>query len=338
MKKLSRVVVLLIVTCLFIAAASCATETPQEQPTAAPPADSGATDNEIQSPEPLDAEILVAPVPTVDRDREGNPITLPDNIETIISLGPSFTEIIVELGLGDKLIATDEYSGNVNGLKPGISYLDMLFPDGEQIINLQPDVMFVTGMGKETTGDDPLKVVTDAGICVIFIPSSTNVEGIMEDIRFIAAVLGVESTGDEIIARMEKVISEIRAIGETITDRKNVYFEIEAAPWMYSFGTGVFLNEMIEITGAVNIFEDHISWVSVADEVILAIDPDVILTSVNYIDDPIGEIKSRPGWSGISAIKNDAVYYIDTDASNRPSHNVVKALVEIAKAVYPEVY
>jgi iron complex transport system substrate-binding protein len=63
-----------------------------------------------------------------------------------------------------------------------------------------------------------------------------------------------------------------------------------------------------------------------------------VLTSVNYIDDPIGEIKSRPGWENITAIQNDDVYYIDTDASNRPSHHIVKALRMMAKAVYPDRY
>jgi len=137
---------------------------------------------------------------------------------------------------------------------------------------------------------------------------------------------------------MEFVIDNVRAIGETITDKKTVYFEIEAAPWMYSFGKGVFLHEMIGIVGATNIFGDQESWTSVADEVVLAEDPDVILTSVNYIDDPIGEIKSRPGWGGITAVKDGAVYYINTDASNRPSQNIVKALVEMAKAIYPGLY
>ena len=275
--------------------------------------------------------------PAIDTDRDGNKITLPDKIERIMSIGPSNTEIIVALGFADNIIATDEYSDNVPGIKPGISLFSMMTPDGEQIISMAPDVIFVTGMSM-AGGDDPFRIIADAGICLIYMPSSTSIEGIKEDIRFIAAVLGAESKGEQIVADMEGEIDNIISVGRTITEKKKVYFEIAAAPYMYSFGQGTFLNELIEMIGAVNIFADQISWISVADEAILDADPDVILTSVNYIDDPVGEIKSRDGWDGMTAIKNDAVYYISTDASNRPSQNVVIALLEMAKAIYPDSY
>jgi iron complex transport system substrate-binding protein len=279
-----------------------------------------------------------ADAPDLGKDREGNAISLPDKIEKIIVIGPSNTEVLVALGFVDKIIATDAYSNNVEGIAPEISMLPSITEiDGEFVIDLQPDVIFVTGMSK-VGGENPLKVVEDAGICVIVIPSSASIEAIKDDIRYIAAVMGAESKGKTIISDMEKEIAEIKKIGEGITDKKKVYFEISAAPYMCSFGEGVFLNEMIGLIGAENILGNQDSWVSVADEAVLEANPDVILTSVNYIDDPIGEIKSRPGWDAISAVQNGAVHYISTDASNRPSHNVTKALREMAEAVYPDKY
>lgn len=107
---------------------------------------------------------------------------------------------------------------------------------------------------------------------------------------------------------------------------------------MYSLGTGTFINEMIEIIGAQNILADQKSWVSVSDEMVLAKDPDVILTNVNYIPNPIDEIMSRSGWASLKAVKGKKVFGIDTNSSSRPNHNIIKALKEMAKAVYPEIY
>ena len=273
--------------------------------------------------------------PTV--DREGNPIVLPERIERIISMGPSNTEVLVALGFGDLIIATDDYSNNIAGINPGIPMFSMMQPDGEQIIALMPDVIFVTGMSR-AGGNDPFRVVADAGICLIYMPSSSSIEAIKEDIRYMASVMGVLETGEEIVAVMESEIDWIRSIGENATNRKSVYFEVSAAPHMVSFGRGVFLDEMIELVGATNVLAELDGWKSVSDEVLMAADPDVILTSVNYIDDPIGEIKSRPGWDAITAVRDGAVHYIDTDASNRPSHNIVNALWEIARAVYPDLF
>ena len=271
----------------------------------------------------------------IDSDREGNPITLPSSIQSIMTLGPSNTEILVALGFADLIIAACDNSANVPGLPADIPLLSMLVPDGERIIDLNPDIIFATSMSR-AGGDDPFKLVRDVGICVVYIPSSSSIAEIKDDIRFLAAVMGVESRGDELVTEMEQEIERIAALGSAVAEKKRVYFEIAAAPFMYSFGTGVFLHEMIELIGAVNIFAEHESWIFVPDESVLEADPDVILTVVNYIEDPVAEIKARPGWESMTAVQENAVFYIDTDASNRPSHNIVRALREMIAAVYPE--
>jgi iron complex transport system substrate-binding protein len=258
-------------------------------------------------------------------------------IHKIISIGAANTEVLVALGAGDKIIAADEFSNGIEGIKPDIPMFSMMNPDGEQIVNMQPDVIFVTGISK-AGGADPLRVVEEAGIRIIYIPSSISIYNIKEDIRLIASAMGAEPKGDSIILHMEKEIEAIKQIGDTITNKKSVYFELAAAPYMYTFGTGTYLNEMLELIGAKNIFASQKNWISIAGEAVLNASPDVILTSVNYIENPALEIKSRPGWGEIAAVRNNAVYYISSDASNRPNHNIVKALKEMAKAVYPDKY
>ena len=43
-------------------------------------------------------------------DREGTEVNIPTKIEKIISTAPSNTEVLMALGLGDKLVAIDKYS------------------------------------------------------------------------------------------------------------------------------------------------------------------------------------------------------------------------------------
>jgi len=277
------------------------------------------------------------PDPAQAVDREGNPIVLPTRLDRIISMGPSNTEILAALGFADRIIATDTYSKNIPGLAKDVLFFDMLAPNGEKIMNLEPDVIFVTGMSK-AGGANPFKIFSNIGMCVMTIPSSTNIKGIKEDIRFIAHVLDAVEKGETIVAGMESEIDRIKAIGETITEKKTVYFEIASSPYLYSFGKGVFLNEMIEIIGAKNILADKESWVAVSDEVILKKNPDVILTNVDYLDDSVKTIMSRPGWDKMTAVQNRDVYFIDADASSRPSHNIVKILQEMAKVIYPDKY
>ena len=77
------------------------------------------------------------------------------------------------------------------------------------------------------------------------------------------------------------------------------------------------------------------------DYIIIA-NPDVILVNTPGTNEAgltaIEDVESRDGWDTITAVQNGAVYSIDNNASSRPSQNVIKALKEIAKAIYPDEY
>ena len=141
---------------------------------------------------------------------------------------------------------------------------------------------------------------------------------------------------------MKKEVEKIKAIGDKITDKKNVYFEIGAGSGLYTFGNGTFLNELIETVGATNIFADENSWITVTPEAVIDANPDVILANSPGTNEAgltaIEDIESRDGWDTITAVQNGDVYSIDNNASSRPSQNVIKALKEIARAIYPDEY
>jgi len=245
---------------------------------------------------------------------------------------------LIDLGFADKIIAADAYSRGIEGLATDIPFFNMLAPDGERIILLKPDVIFVTGMSK-AGGTDPFKPVSDLGICVLTIPTGSSIADIRDDIRFIAKVMDAAEKGEAVIADMDQAMDAIAKIGKTITDKKTVYFEISAESYsLYSFGRGVYLNEMLELIGAKNIFADRNRWVSVTEEAVFDRNPDVILTNADYTDKPVDEIMARPGWKALTAVRRRAVYSIDANTSSRPSRHLVKALQEMAQAVYPDRY
>lgn len=270
-------------------------------------------------------------------DPSGAEVNIPDEIGSVVVLAPSIAETLVALGCGDLIVGYDAQSVGLAGLPADVPTFDMMQPDMEQLAALKPDVLFVSNM---TLYDqtNPYQQLIDLGVCVLCVPTANSIATIQEDIAFIAAAMGKSAEGDALIADMQAELDRIAAIGATVTDKKSVYFEIGAAPSMYSFGSGVFLNEMIELIGAENVLADQEGWLAVEAETIVAADPDVILTNVNYIDDPVAEILGRSGWEGMSAVKDQQVFYIDNMASSLSNHNIVKALDQMAKAVYPDLF
>ena len=78
-------------------------------------------------------------------DREGNEVTIPTNIEKIVSTAPSNTEILTALGMGDKIVCMDTYSEGIEGVKEDVVKMDFTAPDAEEIIGLEPDIIIASG-------------------------------------------------------------------------------------------------------------------------------------------------------------------------------------------------
>ena len=286
----------------------------------------------------LGASALAAEAPEKPtEDPSGAAITVPDSIDSIVVLAPSLTEMVLALGRGEDIVAYDAQSEGLEGLPEDVPVFDMVSPDMEQLTALEPDLVLVSDMSLYDQ-QAPYQPLIDLGICVACVPNAESIQGIYDDIAFLAALLGEEEAGEALAEDMRAAIDEIAAVGETIEDKKSVYFEISAAPYMYSFGSGVYMDEMLALIGAENILADQEGWLGVEGETVVAADPDVILTNVDYIDDPVGEILSRDGWAGVTAVQEERVYTIDNTSSSRPDQNIVTALRQMAQAVYPEYY
>lgn len=271
------------------------------------------------------------------KDMEGTEFTVPKKIERIVSTAPSNTEILVGLGLSDKIVGVDKYSADVKGLNPDIPKIDFRNPDAEAILALKPDVIIASGHNREGK-EDPFKVLKDAGIPVVYIPTSESIDGIYEDINFLAKLTGTETEGNKMVDSMKNEVNKIKAIGETIKDKKTVYFEIGSGSSLYSFGSDTFLNNLLNIVGAENVFANEKGWISPSEEAVIKANPDVILTNEGYIENATELIAKRPGWNTITAVKDNKIFLVDNNASSRGSQYVVNVLKQMAKDIYPEQY
>lgn len=270
-------------------------------------------------------------------DRAGEPIELPDKIETIISLAPSTTRVLTDLGLQEKLIAVDTYSAGYQPELASLPEFDMMTPDVEKLAEMKPDVIFITGMSL-SGGSNPYQALIDLGIPVVGIPTSNSIDAIREDVLFIGECVGETDGAQALVDEMQAEIDEIAAIGATIEDKKTVAVEVSALPQLCYAGGDTYINEMIEIIGAENAYGESDPWASVTEEAAVDTNPDVILTCTSYLPDPVGEILSRRGWENVTAIADKAVFQLDEESVNQPNHHITKALREMAEAVYPEKY
>lgn len=252
----------------------------------------------------------------------------------LVSTAADITEILDGLGHGGDIVLADVYSAGAGSVNSEVCTMDYLNPDVEAIIALSPDCVFVSGSSTDGTVD-PYSALTEAGVKVVYIPTAASIQGIKDNIAAIADEVGASDKASELNASIDEAVeaAKKRADGK---DPVSVYFEIGAAPWLYTFGNGTFLDEIITVCGGRNIYSAEQGWISNTEETVIAANPEVIITNVMYDGYDYNEILSRPGWEAIAAVKNSRVVGVDANATSRGSQNIVKGIEAISKAIIPD--
>ena len=261
-------------------------------------------------------------------DPLGFSLTVSEEINSIVSLTPSVTGVLVDLGLAPYIVAVDMHSVFLfDNLNDDVLAVDLFNLEIESLIVLDPDLVIAHEMlMMGDMANDPLQALRDLDIAVAYIAGIAAIEEISQDILFLGELTRRTDEATTLNDEFQRELAEIEALVSASDRSPTVYFEISPAPDMWSFGSGTFQQELLERAGAINVFADQEGWFQVGAESVVEANPEVIFTNASFMDDPVGEVLSRSGWDTVDAIENGRVYYINDDASSAPNHHIVIAL------------
>lgn len=274
--------------------------------------------------------------PVTIEDASGEKITLDEKPERIISLIPSNTEISYALGLGDEIVGVSDYDDYPEEVseKEKIGGIDF---NVEKVISLAPQLV----LANSSNAEEGLQQLRDAGLTVLVVNDATNFEQVYKSIEMIGKATGEQQKAENVIQDMKESLENIQEKAKVISknDQKRVFIEIMPAPEIYTAGKNTFMHEILTIINAENAAKDHEGWVKMNEEAIIALNPDVIITTYGFnTEDPRETVLSRNAWQDIEAIKNKQVFDIHSNLIDRPGPRLVEGVEKLAKAVYPEIF
>lgn len=269
-------------------------------------------------------------------DAVGNEVTLEKAPATVVSMMPSNTEILFELGLNDEIIGVgdfDDYPAEaLEKEKIGGQEFNV-----EAIVAMDPEIVF----GHESAfgmGEDGYEQIRAAGIPVFIVKNATNFDETYDTIETIGKAMDKTEKADEIIEGMKAKVAEVLAKTDSVENKKTVFVETSPAPEIYTPGKNTFMQEILDMVGAENIAADEEGWVMMDPEVIVDKNPDVIVVMYDYIDTAVEDVYKRDGFDTITAIKDEQVIQVDENITSRTGPRLADGLEAIAKAIYPEVF
>jgi len=258
--------------------------------------------------------------------------------ETIVSLAPPNTEIIFALGLGDKVVGVTEYCNYPEEAltKPKIGGYSTI--NVEKIVAANPDIIFAN----PKNGQENIDSLRQLGYTVIVIQSD-SVDGTYDAIRIIGTCTGTTAEADSIISDMKTRIQAITDKLEGVTEKPTVMHAMSVESFWVS-GSNTFQNELITLAGGTNAFADVKGWGTITLEKLLTTDPEIILVDSGSKMGTTGEntlqkaFLTEPQLSGITAVKNKAVYVMDSDTFDRGGPRIVISLEQLAQILHPEIF
>ena len=249
--------------------------------------------------------------------------------QRVVSLQPSATVTLRDLGRLDRLVACTKYCADVcpevaDGSRVIVS--DSWTAQAEQILAARPDLVLASVPYQLEAVAEILK----AGVRFLGLAPRT-LQDIYTDMAAIAGIMGAQEAGENAIRRMEEGIAEVRRRTAAATKQK-VFCEewgkpiIASQPWVA---------ELVEAAGGEMIGEPG---KTIAAEAVAEAQPDVILAAWCGAGDrvPLEKITAQRGWSELPAVRQGRVFCINDELLNTPASSLLGGLRAIAWALHPE--
>ena len=240
----------------------------------------------------------------------------------VVSLMPSYTEIIFAVGAGDDLVGVSNFCDYPPAAALKTKVGDYFSPNPEKIYSLKPDLVFASGSSCLSVG----KQLSTFGIRTVCVPAESRVADIFSTIRVIARETGRKSEGEKLISTLKKSVPRRRA---KYVPRR-VYIDVDSGLW--TCGGDSYISDAVRMAGGENVFSaERRQYFQASWERVLKENPDYILS----VSGASGQLADMPLAGSLSAVKNGRIITsIDRNIFTRPSPRLfgeIKKLSEILK-------
>ncbi|MDR2192097.1 MAG: helical backbone metal receptor [Endomicrobium sp.] len=222
----------------------------------------------------------------------------------VISLAPSVTESLYEIGMDEEVIAITVYCPKGKTKKEIIGTL--LEPDFEKIIFLKPDLIIST---KEGNSKAAVEKLARLGLNVYVMETSMSFEEICRNYLELAKKVG---KGNEAAKIVDEAKESVRAVYGAITQNgtQSVFWEVGAKP-LYTAGGQSFVNDYNFYTKTENIYKNlNARYIQIDVEDVITKNPDIIILA-NMGDIAPSEIDFWKKYKTLKAAANGKIFMID---------------------------
>jgi iron complex transport system substrate-binding protein len=264
--------------------------------------------------------------------------------QRIVSMAPSITETLYELGLGPRLVGVSrdcKFPPEVEKLKKSGDVGGYYDPNFEAILALKPElVIMLEEQAQSLPGLAKLNLQT-------LVVCHKTVEGIIESFRTIGRVCGKGPEGRQMERAFRDRLARIQDRTRMFA-RPRVLFVLDRIldcghlADVYIAGVDDYFDRIIELAGGQNAYQQRgVRYPVVSPEGILRLNPDVIVDLMPSDKlRKIGRQTILDDWKdvgAVAAVKNHRLLIFDQDYAMVPGPRFIRLVEHLARTLHPDV-
>ena len=269
-------------------------------------------------------------------NENGEQVQMPDGEEMrIISLMPSNTEIVAELGEKDSLVAITTVDDYPEDLGENLTRLDTFALDEEAMTALNPTHIISHASGHDANEDIITRTAESTGAEVLVVDDAQGIDEIYGTITDVGSFIGREETAEELNASLQQEVEEIHNQygGEKAEDK--VLILISTAPDIYTAGEDTFIDDFLDTLNIDNAFEDVTGYPAVTSEDVIAREPEIVLSTLGISNEELtNALDEISGLEGAAITEKENQCTPDPNLISRPGPRFTEGLTAIAECVY----
>ena len=246
-------------------------------------------------------------------------------VERVVSLAPSLSEIVVELGSADLLVGVLDAGERPAELRdiPSVGRYGQL--DMERLLSLKPDLLL---LWPGSVGPAQRDQLSRLGI-PIYVAEPHSLEQLAAQIEAIADRLGRPERGQALAADLRQRLASLRQRYRR-DEPVGVFYQVWDRP-LYTVGGGQIISDALALCGARNLFADlTLPAPQVSVEAVLQRNPQVILASDQ------AQLDAWKAWPQMDAVKQGRLLLVTDKGLERPSGQMIEATAALCALVAPE--
>ena len=212
----------------------------------------------------------------------------------LVSLCPSLTELVFDLGLGDSLVGRTKFCVHPEGLVERVETVGgTKNPKVARVVELAPDLVL---MNEEENRREDAEALAAAGVaCHTSMPRTAAETAAM--VRSIGAAVGRGERAEEIASDIERRAARVRRAAAPRARVRYAYL-IWREPLMAA-GAATFVDGLLALAGGENVLADRAErYPAVSEAELAAAHPDAVLLSTEpfpFADRHAAELAERTG-------------------------------------------